>query len=72
MIFLQKWYLKYNNFLLPILQLNNVSAWGENMATTSLVFFIYSIRIMLCTGHENFVGTYDEINFSLKSPENLV
>lgn len=27
---------------------------------------------MLCTGHEKFIGTYDEINFNLESSENMV
>lgn len=42
------------------------------MATVSLAFVIYSISIMLCTGHEKFIGTYDEINFNLESWENMV
>lgn len=42
------------------------------MATASLAFVIYSISIMLCTGHEKFIGTYDEINFNLESSENMV
>lgn len=42
------------------------------MATASLAFFIYFINIMLCTGHEKFIGTYEGINFNLESPENGV
>lgn len=42
------------------------------MATASLAFVIYPTSIMLCTGHEKFVGTYDEINFNLESSENMV
>lgn len=42
------------------------------MATASFAFVIYSISIMLSTGHEKFIGTYDEINFNLESLENMV
>lgn len=42
------------------------------MATASLAFVIYSVSVMLCTGHENFIGTCDEINFNLESSENMV
>lgn len=42
------------------------------MATASLAFVIYSVSVMLCTGHEKFIGTCDEINFNLESSENMV